>query len=414
LACVGKEWAVATRQQRIAILRGIVLSLAGCMSSAYMHAQSHSLADILRREFIQREFAVKSFGPARWLNGGQGFTTLESPSSSPATRDIVRYETATGKREVVVSGSELKVPNSKEPLKIEDYSLSADLNRVLIFTNSKRVWRTNTRGDYWVLDRKSRNLHKIDARGPPSSLMFAKFSPDGSKVGYVRFNVEDLQTGLTSRLTADGSDKIINGASDWVYEEEFSLRDAFRWSPDGTHIAYWQFNTSNLKNFPLIYDIGGPYNVVTAIPYPEYGVYPTVRQIPYPQAGTQNSSARIGVVPALGGETRWMQVPGYADENYIARMDWTGDSDTLILQHLNRLQNTNEVLLADVKSEEVRRIYQDKDAAWVDVVDNLRWIHGGRDFLWLSEQDGWLHTLMISRPIFIGLFTPTPLSTRLP
>jgi dipeptidyl-peptidase-4 len=120
------------------------------------------------------------------------------------------------------------------------------------------------------------------------------------------------------------------------------------------------------------------------------------------------------VVPALGGETRWMQVPGYADENYIARMDWTGDSDTLILQHLNRLQNTNEVLLADVKSEEVRRIYQDKDAAWVDVVDNLRWIHGGRDFLWLSEQDGWLHTLMISRPIFIGLFTPTPLSTRLP
>jgi dipeptidyl-peptidase-4 len=143
-------------------------------------------------------------------------------------------------------------------------------------------------------------------------------------------------------------------------------------------------------------------------------VYPTVRQIPYPQAGTQNSSARIGVVPALGGETRWMQVPGYADENYIARMDWTGDSDTLILQHLNRLQNTNEVLLADVKSEEVRRIYQDKDAAWVDVVDNLRWIHGGRDFLWLSEQDGWLHTLMISRPIFIGLFTPTPLSTRLP
>ena len=213
--------------------------------------------------------------------------------------------------------------------------------------------------------------------------MFAKFSPDGSKVAYVRFNniyVEDLQSGEITRLTPDGSEKIINGTSDWVYEEEFDVRDAFRWSPDGKRIAYWQFDTSAVKTFALIYDTGAPYKVVTNIPYPEFGVYPTVRQIPYPEPGTPNSSVRFGVVPSAGGETRWMQVPGYANDNYIARMDWAGDSDSLVLQHLNRLQNTNDVLLADVKTGEVRSVYQDHDSAWVDVVDHLQWLHAAKIF----------------------------------
>jgi dipeptidyl-peptidase-4 len=369
------------------------------MSLVSVHGQSAAFTETLRREFVQNDFAVKSFGPARWLNGGKEYTTLE-PSSAPGMKDLVRYDTASGKREVLVSASQLTPPSSKEALHIEDYAWSDDLNRLLIFTNSKRVWRENTRGDYWVLDRKSGTLRKLGDGGPPSSLMFAKFSPDGSKVAYVRFNniyVEDLQSGLITRLTSDGSDKVINGTSDWVYEEEFSVRDAFRWSPDGTRIAYWQFNTTDVKNFALIYDTGGPYNVLTNIPYPEYSVYPTVRQIPYPQPGTENSSVRIGVVPALGGEARWMQVPGYADKNYIARMDWAGDSDSLVLQHLNRLQNTNDVLFADVRTGEVRSVYQDRDQAWVDVVDNLHWIHGGKDFLWLSEQDGWRHVYVISR-----------------
>src|SRR5262249_55062065 len=122
-----------------------------------------------------------------------------------------------------------------------------------------------------------------------------------------------------------------------------------------------------------------------------------VRQIPYPQPGTQNSSVRIGVVPALGGETRWMQIPGYSKDHYIARMDWAGGSDSLILQHLNRLQNTNDVLLADAKTGNVKRIYEDHDNAWVDIVDELHWLHGGKDFLWLSEQDGWRHVYVISK-----------------
>lgn len=393
------------------LLRRIVCStvVAG-LAAVAVNAQSAATTEILRRAFLDHEFAVKSFGPVRWLEGGRAYTTLETSTLAPSAKgtsdasagavDLVRYDTATAQREVLISAQQLTPADGKKPITIEDYSWSADMNRVLIFTNSKRVWRENTRGDYWVFERKSGVLRKLGNGGPPSTLMFAKFSPDGSKVAYVRFNniyVEDVQSGETTRLTPDGSEKIVNGTSDWVYEEEFGVRDGFRWSPDGKRIAYWRFDTSAVKTFALIYDTGAPYRIVTGIPYPEFGVYPTVRQIPYPEPGTPNSAVRVGVVPSVGGETRWMQVPGYANDNYIARMEWAGDSDSLVLQHLNRLHNTNDVLLADARTGAVRSVYQDHDSAWVDVVDELKWLHGGKDFLWVSEQDGWRHIYLISR-----------------
>ena len=126
--------------------------------------------------------------------------------------------------------------------------------------------------------------------------MFAKFSPEGSRVAYVRANnlyVEDPATRRITHLTSDGSEAIVNGTSDWVYEEELFLRDGFRWSPDGRRIAYWQFDTSEVGDFPLIYDTGGQHEVVTSIPYPEFGVYPKIQHIPYPQPGTTNPAARL-------------------------------------------------------------------------------------------------------------------------
>ena len=388
-------WDYGRLSQRVVIAFAIFI-----LGSTCAYTQSPALTDLLHREFVARDFAAKSFGPARWLNEGASYTTLEPSATAKEAQDIVRYDTAKGTREVLVPASQLAPPGSDKPLAIDDYSLSGNMNRVLIFTNSKRVWRENTRGDYWVLDRKSGALHKLGAGGPPSSLMFAKLSPDGSKVAYVRFNnifVEDAESGVPARLTEDGSEKIVNGTADWVYEEEFFLRDGFRWSPDGQRIAYWQFDTTKVKNFPLVYDTGAPYKIQSGIPYPELGPYPTVRQIPYPLPGTQNSSVRVGVVPAIGGETQWMQVPGYPSDNYIARMEWAGDSNTLVLQHLNRLQNVNDVLLADVKTGAVHSVHQDRDATWVDVVDHLKWIHDGKEFLWINEQDGWRHAYLISR-----------------
>jgi dipeptidyl-peptidase 4 len=366
-------------------------------------AQAQISADsdqLLHRMYASPDFEVKYFGPARWLDGGASYTTMEPSQEVKDAQDIVRYETANGKREVLVSAAKLIPPGTKVPLAIEDYAWSKNKSRLLIFTNSKQVWRRNTRGDYWVVELKSGTLRKLGGDAPESSLMFAKFSPDGSKVGYVRANniyVEDIVSGHITQITRDGSDTIVNGTSDWVYEEELDVRDGFRWSPDGKRIAYWQFDTSGVGTFKLIYNLGAPKEIVTGFPYPGLGAYPSVLNIPYPIPGTKNSAVRAGVVSVEGGETRWMAVPGDPRENYIARLEWADNSDELAIEHLNRLQNTNDLLLADATTGNVRQVFRDQDAAWVDVMDEIKWVHGGKDFLWLSERDGWRHVYSVSR-----------------
>lgn len=381
-----------------AVLVCLAVILASAAPAAW--AQSPETQELLRRIYSNQEFAAKTFGPIQWEQSGEAFDALEPSPGAAGVQEIVRYETATGKREVLIAAKQLIPPGAEKPLAVENFAWSSDRRRALLFTNSRRVWRQNTRGDYWVFDRETRSLRKIGGDAPASSLMFTKFSSDGSRVAYVRQNdlyAEDVQSGTVTRLTRDGSATIINGTSDWVYEEELSVRDAFRWSPDGNSIAYWQFDSSGVREFTLLYPAGGPYDIVTHVPYPEYGVYAPVVRIPIPQPGTLNSAARIGVVKATGGETKWMQVPGDPRNTYIARMDWAGNSDEIALQHLNRLQNTNDVMIADAKTGAVRLVHSDHDAAWVDVVDDFRWLREGKEFLWVSEHDGWRHAYVNSR-----------------
>ena len=226
-------------------------------------ALAQNPADLtLARIFNSDEFELARFGPARWLDDGEGYTTLETAASGNGT-DIVRYDTKSGERTILVSASRLVLEGASMPLEIDNYEWSTDKQRLLIFTSSKRVWRTNTRGDYWVLDLNNWRLQKLGGDARPSTLMFAKFSPDGSRVGYVREKnvyIEELQTGAITQLTTDGSDIIINGTSDWVYEEEFRLRDGFRWSPDGTKIAYWQFDTEGVGTFYMINNTDSVYS----------------------------------------------------------------------------------------------------------------------------------------------------------
>jgi dipeptidyl-peptidase-4 len=290
---------------------------------------------------------------------------------------------------VLVPAAHLTAPGAPAPLDIEDYSWSPDGKRLLVYTNSQRVWRENTRGDYWVLDLGTWRLRKLGGRAAkPSTLMFAKFSPDGGRVAYVREHdlyVERLDGGAPAitRLTSDGSPTRINGTFDWVYEEEFSLRDGFRWSPDGTRIAFWQLDVSGVRDFLLIDDTDSLYS----FPVP----------VQYPKAGTVNSAARVGVVSASGGPTRWLAVPGDSRNNYIARMDWAGESNTVVLQHLNRLQNTLTLYSGDARTGAVRPLLVERDSAWVDVVNDLRWLNHGRDFTWVSERSGWRHLYVVSR-----------------
>ena len=398
---VSKPSAFAARILLQRFLPTLVLLLAASLATIPLQAQLSQESDqLLHRMYASPDFEVKFFGPARWLDDGAFYTTVEPSAAVKDAQDIVRYQTATGNREVLVSASKLIPASAKIPLAFENYAWSKDKARLLLYTNTAPVWRQRTRGDYWVLDLRSGALRKLGGDAPGSALMFAKFSPDGSKAAYVRANniyVEEISTARITQLTHDGSQTIINGTSDWVYEEELDVRDGFRWSPDGRRIAYWQFDSSGVGIFKLLYNLGAPKEIVTGFPYPGLGVYPSVLNIPYPIPGTTNSAVRAGVVSVDGGDTTWMQVPGEPRENYIARLEWAGNSSELAIEHLNRLQNTNDVLLADVSTGQVRQIFRDQDSAWVDVMDEIRWIHSGQEFLWLSERDGWSHAYLVSR-----------------
>ncbi|HEX4567101.1 MAG TPA: DPP IV N-terminal domain-containing protein, partial [Vicinamibacterales bacterium] len=197
------------------------------------------------RIFKDHAFDAPRFGPARWLPDGSAYAIVER---SGGGTEIARYDAASGARSVL----------ARTDFDVDDYAWSADGKQLLVFTNTKKVWRQNTRGDYYVLDVAAGTHTKLGGSAPEASLMFATFSPDGSRVAYVRQNnlfVEGIATGAITQLTSDGTlppngaswapataGTIVNGTSDWVNEEELDIRDGFRWSPDGQHIAYWQFD----------------------------------------------------------------------------------------------------------------------------------------------------------------------------
>jgi dipeptidyl-peptidase-4 len=334
----------------------------------------------LERIFNASEFDAERGPSLRWRAKG-GYLTLES---APGGQQIVVLDPATGKREVLVPSHWLIPAKETRPLSIESYEFSADESRVLIYTNSKRVWRVNSRGDYWVLDLTNRQLRKLGGDIPPTTTMFATFSPDGKRVGYVHKNnlyVQNLITGNITALTKDGSDSLINGTFDWVYEEELGLRNGFRWSPDSKRIAYWQLDATGVKEHRITDSGDGPYSRVISIRYPK--------------TGEQNSAARIGVVRADGGDTHWLNLPGDPREHYLAKMEWAGNE--IALQQFNRLQNTNKVMLADPKTGLARTILTEKERTWVENNNDFRWIDKCKQLVWLSERDGWQHIYLAGR-----------------
>ncbi len=351
-------------------------------------AQENKNVLTLESIFKDNEFELNDFGPAVWLEDGSGYTytTLEASDKFPMAKDIIKYDPESGKRFVLVNAGQLIPKGAQAPLLISDYQWSADGKKLLVFTNTKRVWRYETRGDYWILNIDSGELSQLGKFAKPSTMMFAKFSPDGRKVGYVVKNnifVEDLNGSEIIQLTHDGSSRIINGTFDWVYEEELDCRDGFRWSPDSKTIAYWQSDTDGTGVFYLINNIDSLYS--KPIPFP------------YPKAGTTNSAVKVGVVSAAGGESRWFDIPGDPRNNYLARMDFIPNSDEVMIQQLNRLQNTNTVWIGNVNSMQIENILTDTDDAFLDIHDNIQWLNREKYFTWTSEKDGWRHLYKVSR-----------------
>jgi len=367
---------------KIKLNKFCLILLLGVLSSSSIAQKTSTLT--LDKIFTKGDFYSDGIGEVRWIKNGDAFTTLERGKEGV---DIVSYDTKTQSRKVLVSANRLRPEGVEESLKISNYHWSKNGGKLLIYTNTARVWRSNTRGDYWVLDLKSWELKQLGgADVPESSLMFAKFSPDGSRVAYVKgFNIyiENLNSGNVKQMTTDGSRKIINGTFDWVYEEEFFARDGFRWSPDGKKIAFWQLDASGIRDFYMINNTDS--------------LYPFIVPVQYPKVNTTNSSCRIGVIEVNSGDTKWMDTPGNKRENYLVRMEWAANSSEVVIQHLNRKQNVLTLLLGNASTGTTKPILVEKDEAWVDVVEDLKWMNDGKQFTWISERDGWRHLYVVSR-----------------
>ena len=326
--------------------------------------------------FSGRDFRIKSFSPA-WEATGK--TYLFNKPAEAGGFDLMAVDPVTNKETLLIPASQLIPEGQTKPLSIAHHQWSADRELALIFTNTRKVWRRHTRGDYWLVNRKTGQLRQIGAQHSEATLMFAKLSPDAKRVAYVcdgDLYMEDLASGKTTRLTEKRTPEIINGTSDWVYEEEFHLRDCFRWCPDSKRIAYWEFDTSEVGEFVLVN------NTDT--------LYPTLKKFKHTKPGQKNSAVRLGVITVDDKQTTWLKIEGDPRENYIARARWRNENE-LIIQHLNRVQNKNSVLIANGTTGETKQLFADTNESWVETCDWDEEINDGKEMIWVSEKDHWRH-----------------------
>ena len=356
-------------------MRHLVLLALLCMTTALQAQPEITLEDI----YAKGTFRARGVPQPTWLEDGRSYSAFTADG-------LVRVDAATLAETVVVPASAFIPEGAERPLRMQGYEWSEDRTKLVIYTNSRRVWRRNTRGDYWLLDVASGKLRQLGKGLEPARMMYGKLSPAGDKFGYVYFNdlyVEDVATGERRRLTFDGGERFVNGNFDWVYEEELSCYDGWRWNPAGDRIAYWHSDTEGTGTFLMINNIDSLYSFT--IP------------LPYPKAGTTNSAVKVGVVDVETARTEWFPVPGDPRENYIARMEFVPGTDEVMIQQLNRLQNTNTVYYGNVRTLALEPFYGDHDDAFLNVHDNIVWLDGNKYFTWTSEKDGWRHLYRVTR-----------------
>ncbi len=324
-----------------------------------------------------------------WNENETGYYTIKENS-------IVLVSTKGKKDKIILTSSQVN------NIKIEAFSFSQSKNKVLLFTESVKVWRYNTRGDYWVYDFNKNEMQKLGREMSSSSLMFAKFSPNENFVAYVskeksdsgirnsstsvNIYLEDLESRTIKKLTSSkGTKKLINGTFDWVYEEEFGCRDGFIFNDDGSKIAFWQIDANQVRDFYMINNTDSIYSYT--IP------------VEYPKVGEDLSPARIGVINLKDEKITWMKIPGEENKFYLPRMTWMPNRNDLMIQQLNRKQNHSKIYIANSDSGDTELLMEEKDEAWVDlrsswpyqVQAGWKFINNGKEFLYTTEKDGWSH-----------------------
>ncbi len=333
-------------------------------------------------------FSCKVFaqqGGINWTPDGNAYYQITEEG-------ICRISLPNREKTVLISSQQLTPTGQTAALNVKSFQFSDNGRRALIYTNTKRVWRYETKGDYWCLDLDKKTLLQLGKGRPASSLMFAKFSPDASKVAFVsehNLYVEDVVTGKIVALTKDGTSRVINGTFDWVYEEEFDCRDGFRWSPDSKNIAYWQIDARKIRNFLMMNNTDSTYSFNVPVEYPKVGEDPS----PY----------KLGVVGVAGGTTKWIDFGMDTRQTYLPRAEWSGNSE-LVMQQLNRKQNESRLLYANTITGKTSEFYKETDEAWIDIKSRWNddpvgwdWLNGGKAFLWVTEKDGWRHIFRLSR-----------------
>ena len=311
-------------------------------------------------------FFPKNYNSLNSMNNGEHYVSLEN-SELGQELNVYKYKDGEKVRTLFKSDEfDLK--------RITNYSFSNDEKKLLFETQSEKIYRYSSRSIYYVYNIFTNKLKKIS----DDKLMFATFSPAGNKIAYVLDNniyIHEINSGRTKQVTFDGQkNQIINGASDWVYEEEFGLVRSFEWAPDGEHIAYYKFDETNVKEFSMDLFKGG--------------LYPTQEVFKYPKAGEENSVVRIYFYNLKKDKSTYIYTE--KDYEYIPRIKWTKNSNLLALYGMNRHQNELDFVLADATSNTNKVLFTEKDNYYIDIHDNLTFLPDD-NFIWTSEKDGFNH-----------------------
>lgn len=349
---------------------GLSFSIFLFIFSELSNAQSQTKEITLDDIYASGKLYQKRVYGMRSMANGSYYSVLENDSIN-----VYKYKNGNYVK-TIVTASELIPEGKKENIKLGNYTFSKDENKILFPTKTEYIYRHSSKSEFYIWDIKNKTLQQLSENGKQR---LASFSPDGSKVGFIRNNnlfIKNLTSNTETQITKDGLyNNIINGTTDWVYEEEFGFTRAFFWSPNGEKIAFYKFDESNVKEFC----------------FSKYGdLYPEEYKYKYPKAGEDNSIVNIFTYNITNEKTVKMDI-GEETDQYIPRIKWTKNNEILSIQRMNRLQNKLEILFADPKNGESKVIYTETNKYYIDITDHLTFLDDNEHFLFTSEKDGYYH-----------------------
>jgi dipeptidyl-peptidase-4 len=348
----------------------VFYSLSILTSISFSQHKKLTLDDI----FLSDKFTPENVENIRWKPDGSAFAFTKT-SSENSLNDIYLYEISSREEKLFLSSDKLLFEGKQ--IKMSSYEWTDDAKQLIIRGPEKSIWRHSRTSPVYLYNIELGEMRAL--ANEHTGLKGAKLSPNGNYAGYVKEHnlfIIELSTGKETQLTFDGNKNMLNGEFDWVYEEEFSIADGWKWAPDGGKIAFWKFDQTRVKEFYLI---------------DEMYAYNKVMPLKYPKAGEQNAVVKIGIIDLNTKKTIWIDT-GENDDIYLPRIYWMNPTNKLAVIKLNRIQNELTLLMADAESGNVQTILTEEDTCWIDIEDHhLIPVRSENKFLWVSEQSGYRH-----------------------